>query len=114
AVEIELDRRMLAHHAGDLALQCAKKRADVEAADRILVEVLRAGTEIVGDGDRRRGGENRLAGMFAEPLQQHVAAEGRAEGNDRDGELRCECARYEIEISRLARVVEARPPVEVL
>src|ERR1043165_7523076 len=45
------------------------------------MEVAGAGGEVEWDRERGGGGDELLAGMFAEPLEQHVAAERRADGD---------------------------------
>jgi len=54
------------------------------------------------------GDPDYLRWIFAEPLQEHVAAEG---GADRDQAGGGEAARREVEVARLAGVVEARAAV---
>jgi hypothetical protein len=72
----------------------------------------RAGAEVVRDGERGRGGDERLFGMLAEPLEQHVATEGGTErGEFRVGSARRERPCDEIEIGGVAGVIEARPAI---
>ncbi len=44
-----------------------------------------AGGEVVRNGERRRGADELLVGMLAEPFEQRVPAEGCAEGDEARG-----------------------------
>src|SRR5690606_28790239 len=100
----------------ELALETAHEEARVEAAHDAALEVVRAGGEVVGDGDGDGGLEPppRRIALLAQQLEQYVAAEREADGAaPHVGEARGEVVEHEADVAGLARVVEARGAVRL-
>jgi hypothetical protein len=112
-VEIEATRML-----GVLLPRLRQQRAQEVARDRAavaLVALPRTNAQIERRRHRRRGddGRGRAGALFAEPLQQHVAAERVAERQQRGARKSlAERAHDEVEVGGLAAVVGAARAIE--
>ena len=101
----------LRESAGDresLRPQRTKKRRHVDAPHPRL-EIAGAGEQVIRRRDRGGRSHPILAPVLAEPLEQDVASQGRADGEERRARFAAsERADDEIEIPGVARMIEAR------
>ncbi len=95
--------------ASDIGLRRERlhERAHVEGR-RERRHVAVPGREVVRDRERGGGGDEALAGVLAEPLEEDVPAERDTRREDRPAVPRHERPEDEVEVRRLAGVVEAR------